>query len=239
MHRALATSAIFLASLLISLPSSAQIVPGTYAAELGAGELVIRSAKHGKFPFKMDIVGGNFHTCRAEGNITGQRAVLDDENSRCELTFANQAKGYRVDTDGAAGCQHYCGARASLDGYFERTPVGCSAAERRQSRSNFKSLYGKKQYTAALAKLEPVITTCNKYMSIFEHGWLKNDLAITQYKLGMMDACLASLQSLADEAKKTDQQILEKYVSPAESETWLPIIQAARTNLKLCQAAKK
>lgn len=239
MHRALASSALFLASLSICLPCNAQVVPGTYAVEFGGGELVIRPAQEAKLAFKIHTVGGNFHSCLVKGNIIGHRAVLlEDDGSRCELTFSKEAKGYRVSSDQGPGCRSYCGMRATLENYYERTPMGCSAAERQRSRSTFKSLYGKKQYATALAKLEPVLTNCNKYMSEFEKGWVSNDLALTQYKLGKIDACLLSLQALTEDTNKTDQQILEKYVSPAVGESWLPIIKATRTNLKLCQSAK-
>jgi hypothetical protein len=56
--------------------------------------------------------------------------------------------------------------------------------------------------------------------------------------LGDFTACQRTLQSLAADAAKTDEALREKY-PPSDADSYLPIVKAARTNIKLCEARRR
>lgn len=89
------------------------------------------------------------------------------------------------------------------------------------------------------AQLEPAFNNCAKTLDWLETGWIRNDLAITQYRLGDSAGCLRTLEPLAKDAAKSDAQIRDEMVAPTDVENWLPVVKAARTNLKLCAGAQK
>ena len=68
---------------------------------------------------------------------------------------------------------------------------------------------------------------------------MRNDLALTQFRLGDAAGCLRTLEPLAKDAAKSDAQIRDEMVAPTDVDNWLPVVKAARTNLKLCRTAAK
>ncbi len=72
-------------------------------------------------------------------------------------------------------------------------------------------------------------------LSWLEKPSIRNDLAVTLYHLHDRAACLSVLEPLAEDASKTDAAIRENY-PPTDADDYLPLIKAARTNLKLCKA---
>lgn len=230
---------IFLGGCLLGLQlhfaaQAQSINPGSYLAEGGWGSLEIKPGKAGKFPFVLDTLGSNFHMCNAEGEISGTQAVLPDgdaEGKHCVLQFSWKNGAVTVSTNDQ--CRYYCGARASLDGEYFSAPSACTGNRPRTARKQFKALYDQKKYPQAAEKLQVVLQQCDKFLGKFEAGWLRNDLALAQFKMQLPEQCLQTLQPLREEAGKTDEQITEHY-APAEIETYLPIVKATRTNLKLC-----
>jgi hypothetical protein len=65
-------------------------------------------------------------------------------------------------------------------------------------------------------------------------GWIRNDLALAQLRSGDAAACRQTLAPLAEEAGRTDEQLRENY-PPVDADVVLPMLKAARTNLRLCR----
>ncbi len=218
--------------------ASTAIHPGHYIAEGGWGDLIITSGENAALDFNLQSVGGNAHTCNLEGRIDGTTATLIDEagGPSCIVKFVVKSSGIQV-ISGAESCRNYCGVRGRFEGVYRIPPRGCDDVSRSKTRETFKQLYDRKQYRQALGTLSPLLTTCGPILFRFESGAIINDIAITQYKLGMREACLKSLAPYAEDAALSDSEIFENY-PPADAESYLPIIKAARTNLRLCRKLK-
>ncbi|MDQ5984458.1 MAG: hypothetical protein CSYNP_00153 [Syntrophus sp. SKADARSKE-3] len=230
--------------LICSVPGMAQeklLPPGQYISEGGWGQLFIKQGRDGALMFSIKAVVGNAHACDLEGRIRNGMASLKEEGmgKACIVTFSYQGNGVNVTSDGGDDCRYYCGARANFEGFYLKPLPGCGQADLRKTRNEFKKLYDKKNYAQARLKLEAVLKDCAKTMDWLELGWVRNDLAVTQYKLLDFVACRKTLQPLAGDAAKTKDQIFEAY-PPADAESYMPIVNAARANLKLCnQGIKK
>jgi hypothetical protein len=203
---------------------------GTY--ENPNGNLVV-SGSADSVKFKIDAFGANGHTCSLDGDIHDNRANLDGEEGMCVVTFDASAKG--IDVHGTDPCRFYCGMRARFDGMYFKPPAGCSSDERSRAHDAFKSSYAKKDYVTGRAKLAPVLSQCAALMSWLETASIRNDLAVTQYHLHDRAACLSTLDPLAADAAKSDAAIRENF-PPTDADDYLPLVKAARTNLKLCNA---
>ena len=101
-------------------------------------------------------------------------------------------------------------------------------------RTAFKSLYDARSFAEAAAKLRPLLTTCAPVLPWLDAGWIRNDLALTEFKLGDRSACLVTLARLAADAALSDDGLHEKY-PPADFDDYFPIVKAARANLALCK----
>ncbi len=208
--------------------------PGTYLTKGGWGSLSISKNKDGELAFEISSLGANAHSCGLKGTIKSGQAILkgSEEKKPCIVTF--HLKGDKIEvTDNENACRSYCGARASFTGLYLKAKQGCSEIEK--SRKAFKRLYDKKAYAQARDVLEPLLKNCEDVVDWMEIGWIRNDLAITEYKLGEYAECLRILRPLEAEAKKTDDELFDSYPGqPAYAESSIAIAKATRTNLKLC-----
>src|SRR3954468_21666922 len=68
-------------------------------------------------------------------------------------------------------------------------------------------------------------------------GWIRNDLAVTQYHLGRLSECQATLAPLAEDAAKTADE-LRRVFPPFDFGVYWPILQATRHNLRLCAGGR-
>ena len=235
---------LFLTLTLLSLAAiaaEAQVQPGVYVTEGGWGVLKVVRAKNGATTFDIEAMGGNAHSCSLDGEIRYGRAVLEalDKDKPCTVTFAATGSGVRVKAAGEADyalCRYFCGVRADFEGEYLKPPTGCAPAEIKRTREEFKRLYDRKEYAAARAKLEPAFGNCGKFIDWLDTGWMRNDLALAQLRAGDAATCLRTLEPLAKDAAKSDAQITRDMVAPTDVENWLPVVKAARTNLKLCGA---
>lgn len=209
---------------------------GEYLAERGWGVLLVKPGRDGRVPFDLQAMGGNMHSCSLDGTIERGRAVLEGDGSDkpCIVTFAAKGDGIEVTSNGA--CRNYCGARAGFEQIYLRPASGCTRAEVRRARDDFKRLYDRKAYGEARSRLEPVLASCSRTLWYPDEGWIRNDLAITLHRLGDQAACRRVLEKYAEEAALPDAEILANH-PPSDGATILPILKAARTNLKLCRAA--
>lgn len=215
--------------------------PGDYITERGWGTLAITRGDGGALKFQLEAMGGNAHSCSLKGEIRNGRATLDamDKDKPCVVTFAAKADSVAVDSVDAQICRYFCGMRASFEGLYLKAAPGCTPSALRATRKEFKALYDRKDYAAARARLEPVFNNCAKSIDWLDTGWIRNDLALAQLRAGDAAACLRTLEPLAKDAAKSDAQIRDEMVAPTDIENWMPVVRAARTNLKLCGAARK
>lgn len=202
--------------------------PGTYVRKGGGGDLVVRA--DGKF--HIQTLGSNGHTCELDGTITNGRARLAD--AACAVDFSPAGQRVAVDTATAEACQNFCGMRAWFGGDYLRPTPGCTDKAIAASRRNFKRAYDGKDYRLALTTLAPVLQDCDEVLTGVAKGWIRNDLALAQLRSGDAAACRKTLAPLAEEAGKTDEQLREVY-PPIDADVVLPMLKAARTNLRLCR----
>ncbi len=201
---------------------------GTYIRKGGGGDLVVQA--NGQFRIK--TLGSNRHTCGLAGTIVGGYAKL--AGTACVVSFT--PIGHRVEvvaSDGDA-CKGFCGAMAWFGGDYLRPTPACTDKAIAASRQKFKRAYDAKDYALAQATLAPVLAQCDATLTGVHMGWIRNDLALAQLRAGDAAACRQTLAPLAAEADKSDQELSETYAR-ADAEVVMPMLHAARTNLRLCR----
>lgn len=114
---------------------------------------------------------------------------------------------------------------------------GCTREEGRAACARFQRLYAAKSYEEAAELLESQAVRCAKTVSVGPDCTL-NDLAITQYHLGRLAECRKTLEPLAGDAARSDEELKSLYL-PSDFETILPVVRAARYNLKLCAEKRR
>lgn len=240
---------LLLPAVLYGSPARAQpaqetrLAPGEYITEKGWGTLTLRQGGGGRLSFVLEAIGGNMHSCSLEGEIVAGRATLetDEESGPCRVSFKRPdeggegGEGIEVAAENTEACRYFCGMRADFQGLYLVPPPGCAPAARETARTEFKRLYDKKAYPQALAKLEPVFKGCARFLDWIEEGWIRNDLAITLLKTGDLAGCRRLLEPLAAEAARPDKELVGEY-PPSDADSYLPVLRATRTNLKLCKA---
>jgi hypothetical protein len=229
MRRQLALAALaFLSAGLACAQQTTTPPPGEYIYEGGNGTLTVKSGNR----FGIETVGANGHSCTLDGTIAQGKAKLAD--STCVVSFSTAADKIVVGTNGSEQCLDNCGARAGFKGnYFKPSPA-CTTKAVAASRKTFKRQYDAKDYAAAQSTLAPVLAECDATLYWIDKDWMRNDLALAQFKLGDRAACLKTLQPLREDAAKTDSDLKDEY-PPVEAEIYGPVVRAARTNLKLCR----
>jgi hypothetical protein len=181
--------------------------------------------------FRIETIGANGHICELDGVITNGKSKL--EKSACQVSFKADGQNVNVATNESDACRDFCGMRAWFEGLYRKPPPLCVSKSIRASRKKFKEEYVAKNYSAALATIEPVATQCKQFLFWTESGWILNDLALTQFKLGDRAGCIRTLQGLAPDAALSDEEIKGNY-PPTDADMYLPVVRATRTNLKLC-----
>jgi len=231
LHRALPLVPTFLLLLFGTSLASAQLATppaGDYIYEGGGGSLQVKPNGH----FNITTVGSNAHMCTLDGTIARGKAKIDDTG--CVVSFTLKGGNVEVTTNGSDDCRQSCGMRASFEGTFIKPTPACADKAVAATRKTFKRQYDAKDYTAALATLAPVLGDCGKTLDWISTGRIRNDLALTQFKLGDRAGCLKTLEPLAEDAARTDQGVRDNY-PPADADDILPVVRATRTNLKLCR----
>lgn len=223
--------AVYALVLLTASAASAQLSTppeGDYVINDGAWG-VLSVEPRGKF--RLETTGANAHICGLDGVIVNGKSKID--NSACQLSFKAQGPDFQVTTNGSDACQDFCGARAWFEGLYRKPPPLCEFKNMEASRKKFKKEYQAKNYTIALAVLNPVATQCKPFLHWVDSAWVLNDLALTQFKLGDRAGCVQTLKDLAKDAAMSDEEVTGNY-PPADSDMYLPAVRATRTNLKLC-----
>lgn len=80
-----------------------------------------------------------------------------------------------------------------------------------------------------------MLEKCGALLSDYDEGWVRNDLAITYYRLGDTAACRDTLLRRVDLARQSDTAIKAGH-APSDAEEMLRLARATRTNTKRCGA---
>lgn len=219
----------------------AQLKPGSYVMNPGYGVLEITTDKTGALKFDISVRGANFHTCNLAGVIrNGEARMEDSEDPKlpCIVTFKPGRDGIEVGMRHERTCNAYCGARARFEGQYGRPPQGCTPGEIASARKRFKAAFDRKEFTQARALLTPVATQCVKTLDRYDEGWVLNDLALTQQRLGDNASCQATLKPWLELAQTPDEEIKTAY-PPSDADAMMRLSIATRTNMRLCGAPVK
>jgi hypothetical protein len=219
----------------------AQLKPGSYVMNPGYGVLEITTDKTGALKFDISVRGANFHTCNLAGVIrNGEARMEDSEDPKlpCIVTFKPGRDGIEVGMRHERTCNAYCGARARFEGQYGRPPQGCTPGEIASARKRFKAAFDRKEFTQARALLTPVATQCVKTLDRYDEGWVLNDLALTQQRLGDNASCQATLKPWLELAQTPDDEIRTGY-PPSDADAMMRLSIATRTNMRLCGAPVK
>jgi hypothetical protein len=236
------TARFLLASLLLAAACTAlaakdTLPAGEYQTEKGWGSLSIAADASGAKTFDLESMGANGHICGLDGALVGDRGIVDEKgDDACFIRLERQGDAIKV-VSGHESCRNYCGYRAGFEGLYFKPAPGCELNAVKNTRAAFKQQYDRKQYRQALALLSPLSKRCAKTLNWMEAPNIANDIAITQYKLGMRAECLKTLEPLSKDAARSDDEILEDY-PPADGIGRLESVKAARTNLRLCRSLK-
>lgn len=209
--------------------------PGYYVTENGWGELTIRPAQGEAQPFRLDVSGANGHSCELTGQIRNGRAVLDGmvAGKPCTVSFVAADQRISVRASSFEACRMFCGNRAWFDGTYLRPPAACTPPARRATQQRFQALYKARNYAGALAELAPLLEQCSTTLAWTDAGRVRNDVAITQYHLGRLDDCRATLAPVLAQATRDEASLRDK-LPPTDFDLFLPIARAAWFNARLC-----
>jgi hypothetical protein len=218
------------------------IALGNYVTEGGWSRLLIDSsndANHAVTHFSIrsdNPVGG----CEIEGELTGNAGVSSTSGGEvCSIQFSLTKNGVNVKAKTLEVCKKFCGSNADFEGEYLKISKACVFSEVEKSRRKFKYLYDVKDYQKALSILQPVLSVCANVLDEFELGQIRNDVAITQYKMGLHKDCLVTLAPYMGDAKRKNSDITMDWADATPStagsaKKYLQIIKAARSNIRLC-----
>lgn len=219
---------------------SLQLISGLYIQAGGLGELELSEVAGGR-QFKIDTVGANGHSCTASGPLAAGDVIyikkFSADTPACTLTFTPKEGGIEVVLTPLSDCHsQYCGVRASIDGLFLTAPKLCATKAATKRRAEGQALYGKKQWEAAVQVWQGLFDQCAPFLFWSTVDWLRNDLALGYHKLDRNEACLKSLEPLA-ELRAMKPADLDEF-PPADAEVKKKLAKATKVNFKLCSAAK-
>jgi hypothetical protein len=219
-------------------PAASALAPGEYATEGGWGVLTLRTEANQRLLFELETVGPNGHTCSLDGEIRNGRTTVGDTPGpvACVVRFVASATGTGIDvsTNDADSCHSFCGARASFVGRYLRALPGCDSLSRGATGAEFRRLYEGGAYRDAQQQASRLLERCAPLMTRNEYAQWLNDLAAAQYRLGQHDACVRTLQPLADDAAASNQALMDR-LPPTDYENYLPLVETTRSHLRWCK----
>lgn len=236
----LAIACVLAAPVAQARPTPSALTPGEYVTEGGWGVLTLRTEADKRLLFELEAAGANGHSCSLDGEIRNGRTTLSDtpEPAACVVRFVANGSAIEVSTTEGASCRAFCGTRAGFTGRYVRTAPGCDSLSRGATGADFKRLYENGAYREAQQQASRLLERCTGTMTWTERARLLNDLAITQYHLGLFEACVRTLQPLADDAASSNRALMDR-LPPTDYETYLPIVESTRNNLRWCQASQR
>lgn len=221
-------------------PARADPSPGEYQAGGGTARLTVTRAGPASLRFSLRSDGPNGHTCALDGEILAGVGSLSPKGAPdiCRVFFDSRNGAIVVSSNGAQACRYHCGARASFEGDYRPVAADCSERARRAARRNFQGAYEAGEHAKALALLQPVLERCAAEMPWLEASWVRNDLALTQLRLGEPRACLATLEPLRADAARSEAE-LRAALPPGDAERHASVLRATRSNMGRCEAAAR
>lgn len=215
---------------------ASSVAPGYYATEQGWGWLVVEPTKNGTTRFSVETQSTPTGGCSGlEGVLKGHIGTVRDGKDACIIRFNPTANGLALKAETVEACRQFCGLSGSFDGeYLHDANPACFPAAVEETRGRFKKLYARKDYRSALSTLQPVLKNCTSLLTELDLGPIRNDFALTQYKNGQREECLATLTPYQKDARRSDKAILQDWGRPDVADEYLAIVKAARTNLHLC-----
>jgi hypothetical protein len=219
--------------------SEPTVVPGAYLMPSGCCSLDIRRSESGVMRFSINAAGANGHSCAIDGTIESGRAVVQEGAGlpACEVAFVPRGGGIdvRIVEGAEAGCRGFCGARARFDGEYLRPQPGCNRSAVAAARKSFKQAYDRKEFARARSLLEPIVGTCTEWVHWLDMGWIRNDLALAQFRAGEAAACQQTLAGFGPLIDATEADLRNQHNYPPSDATSLAaVLRAARYNRKLC-----
>ncbi|MDT7516216.1 hypothetical protein [Rhodoferax mekongensis] len=220
----------------LAIGSAKALPAGEYRLKEGEGTLVI-NADH---TFRIDILGTNTHTCNFEGKISKEVSRIED--SACYLRFklkdadVSVTSENRYSEDSELGCSSFCGLHAAFSGGVFLSLPKCTQSSVIKARKVFKAQYDRKAYNQARQTLTTLLSSCAHVLHWTELGWIRNDLALAQYRTGNKKTCLATLKPLLVHATTPDEEFSIALL-PMDADLMISLAKVTRTNLKLCSAS--
>lgn len=216
------------------------ISASAFAAEVSAGQYIYvdGGSGHGTLTvngsaFSIETMGGNCHTCTAEGVIKGKTGFVSD--SRCRVAISGSGEVLKLDVSATfEDCQQLCGMRAGFDGEYRRPPPACTDRQRAARVALSHRQYAAKNYDAARGTLTALITECKTFMDWIEIDKARSDLAVTEFHRGDRAQCLAALSETVAVRMTKDDSI---GMPPCDKDNYDSASKAILHNLALCQTA--
>ena len=211
-----------------------QLRPDEYILEGGHGSLSLKKNENGRISFSLYSRGANGHECGIDGEIQETLAHVAGivEGRPCLIKFQPTSKGIAVSAE-SEGCQDFCGVRAGISGEYLTTTKDCTTDAVLKSRQKFKTLFDSKAFHQAKATLAPLISACEDTLNFIESTWMRNDLALTNYRLKDYNECMRILAPVADIA--VEYEGVEATELRSDLQELLPVMKATLTNLKHCK----
>lgn len=207
------------------------VPPGEYLTAGAWGSMRVEPAAPGRgLHFEITSVGGNGHTCELEGDILNGTAKLDDQ---CTIEFAVHPDRISVRAGQTSGdaCRAYCGMRAGFEGDYYPVVPFCRTES--AVREEFLRQYKAAQYRQARDTLQLLLTRCERFMDWHAQAEVRNDLALTEFRLRNKPACLKALEplkrDLIDDPAKTG-----RVFAPVDEEWGKAMVKTTRFNWKKC-----
>jgi hypothetical protein len=223
--------------------SATRLAAGEYLGEAGSGIVQIGHSAAGRAPFTIDTRGANGHVCSLQGTLVDGRIELvqavPDDPCRVDLFAQGDRVTVKVMTQTFSACRVFCGLRAGFEGDYRRPEPPCRGDRRRETQAAFLVAFHRRRYRAAQARLEPLLRTCEHWMDQRESGRVREDLAVTAYRLGDRAACRAILAPLTPDADADDAALVARYNGlPVEVEVARRFAGQTRGVLRLCRTAR-
>jgi hypothetical protein len=228
--------AIFACMMLISTTVRADdsIKPGKYITEGNWGTLIVStSTPDTPMEFTIDAWGANGHPCSVEGDIQNNLSVTAD---KCTIQFQTHPDRISVivNPEFESACRNYCGTRAWFPGdYF---PVDPFCEKTQNVREEFLHNYQSAKFQKARQLLVELLGKCERFTDWYTQAEIRNDLAITQFRLGSKADCLKAIEPIKnifiDDPANTGVTF-----TPLDAEWGEKMMKITRFNWKKCGGA--
>ena len=168
---------------------------GLYYNESGSATLAVaRSDSAAALVFYIKSMSPNGHQCSVSGEIRNNQAISEE---KCVIDFEKLSDRISVNAPDEFGeaCRSHCGAGNTTfsDDFYLETPY-CAKAD--SIRAEFSRHYKTAQYPKAEGLLVELLGRCGQFMDWRTEASIRNDLAITEFRLKNSESCLKALEPL-------------------------------------------